>query len=253
MSAAEVIPGAEPFSAAGGATGVLVLHGFTGNPSSMRDLAEAFADAGYTVELPRLPGHGTTIDDMLTTSFDDWSSAAESAYDDLAGRCERVVVVGMSMGGSLACWLATRHSEIAGLVCINPAVAPSDDMRNAVAALVDAGEVVMPGIGSDIARPGVVESSYADTPLAPLLTLFAAAEVVGSELGRITSPMLLFTSPEDHVVPPADSDILAAAVAGPVERVSCDRSYHVATLDFDADMIIERSVEFVARLGQPAR
>jgi len=227
VSAAEVIPGAEPFSAAGGATGVLVLHGFTGNPSSMRDLAEAFADADYTVELPRLPGHGTTIDDMLTTGWDDWSSAAESAYDDLAGRCERVVVVGLSMGGSLACWLATRHSEIAGLVCINPAVAPSDDMRNAVA--------------------------YADTPLAPLLTLFAAAEVVESELSRITSPMLLFTSPEDHVVPPADSDILAAAVAGPVERVSCDRSYHVATLDFDADMIIERSVEFVARLGQPAR
>ncbi len=53
------IPGAEPWSAAGGPLGVLVLHGFTGNPQSMRSLAEAFAAAGYTVELPLLPGHGT--------------------------------------------------------------------------------------------------------------------------------------------------------------------------------------------------
>ena len=69
----EILPGAEPWSAEGGPTGVLVLHGFTGNPSSMRGLAEAMAAAGHSVELPRLPGHGTTVDDMLTTSWADWA------------------------------------------------------------------------------------------------------------------------------------------------------------------------------------
>jgi carboxylesterase len=94
----------------------------------------------------------------------------------------------------------------------------------------------------------VVETAYSQTPLAPLLTLFEASAEVVEDLGRITSPLLLFTSPEDHVVPPADSDLLAAAVAGPVERVSCDRSYHVATMDHDAGMIAERTVEFIARV-----
>src|SRR3954464_14582979 len=121
MSEVPVLPGAEPFTADGGPHGVLVLHGFTGNPQSMRGLAEAFAAAGYAVELPRLPGHGTSVDDMATTTFADWSAAVERAYDDLAGRCERVVVAGLSMGGTLAAWLAARHPEIAGLVVINGA------------------------------------------------------------------------------------------------------------------------------------
>src|SRR5687767_1255334 len=105
-----MIPGAEPFSAAGSnGHGVLVCHGFTGNPQSMRGLAEAFAAAGFSVELPRWPGHGTTIEDMLETGWADWSGAAEAAYTDLAGRClgegGRVVVAGLSMGGTLAVWL----------------------------------------------------------------------------------------------------------------------------------------------------
>lgn len=246
--AVEVMPGAEPFAAEGGPVGVLVLHGFTGNPASMRGLAEAYAAAGYAVDLPRLPGHGTTVEDMLTTGWADWSSAAEAAYEALAASCEQVVVVGLSMGGSLTCWLGTRHQEIAGLVCVNPAVAPSDDMRALVAAMTESGEELMDGIGSDVADPDVVESAYAQTPLRPLLTLFDASAAVVGDLGSITSPLLLFTSPQDHVVPPTDSDLLAGAVSGPVERVSCDRSFHVATIDFDKDLIRDRSLEFIARV-----
>jgi carboxylesterase len=246
--AVEVMPGAEPFAAEGGPVGVLVLHGFTGNPASMRGLAEAYASAGYTVDLPRLPGHGTSVEDMLTTGWSDWSAAAEAAYEALAASCEQVVVVGLSMGGSLTCWLGTRHQDIAGLVCVNPAVAPSDDMRALVAAMTESGEELMDGIGSDVADPDVVESAYAQTPLRPLLTLFDASAAVVGDLGSITSPLLLFTSPQDHVVPPTDSDLLAGAVSGPVERVSCDRSFHVATIDFDKDLIRDRSLEFIARV-----
>ncbi len=245
MSESTIIPGAEPFTADGGPTGVLVLHGFTGNPSSMRPLAEALAAAGHTVELPRLPGHGTTVEDMLTTSWADWSGAAESALRDLSARTERVVVAGLSMGGSLTCWLATRHPELAGIICINPAVAPRADMLEVVNAMVASGETLMDGIGSDVADPDVVESAYTQTPLPPLVSMFEVAEEIVADLGRITCPLLLFTSPQDHVVPPTDSDLLAAAVSGPVERVSCDRSYHVATIDYDRDLIIGRSLDFI--------
>jgi carboxylesterase len=171
-----------------------------------------------------------------------------NAFDALAASCEQVVVVGLSMGGSLTCWLGTRHQEIAGLVCINPAVAPSDDMRALVAAMTESGEELMDGIGSDVADPDVIESAYAQTPLRPLLTLFDASAAVVGDLGSITSPLLLFTSPQDHVVPPTDSDLLAGAVSGPVERVSCDRSFHVATIDFDKDLIRDRSLQFIAAI-----
>jgi carboxylesterase len=156
------------------------------------------------------------------------------------------------MGGSLTCWLGTRHPELAGLICVNPAVAPTDEMRELVHAMVVAGDSVMPGIGSDIADPEVTESAYADTPLAPLLSLFDASAEILPELHRITQPLLLFTSPQDHVVPPSDSDRLAESVQGPVERVSCERSFHVATQDFDRDLIVERSLEFVSRSAPSA-
>ena len=244
----QIIPGAEPLSITGGGLGVLVLHGFTGNPSSMRRIAEAFAKAGHTVEMPLLPGHGTTVEDLLGTGWLDWSSAAEASYQDLAGRSERVVVIGLSMGGALAAWLGVQHPELAGIICINPVVAPSDEMRVGVQALVDAGETLMDGIGSDVADPDAAESAYAQTPLPPLLTMFAASDEIVPQLARIVSPMLIFTSPQDHVVNPADSDLLAGAVSGPVERVSCDRSFHVATVDFDKDLIVGA----VARLGRRA-
>jgi carboxylesterase len=244
-----VMPGAEPFSAAGGPAAALVLHGFTGNPHSMRPIAEALAVAGFTVEMPLLPGHGTSIDDMLQTSWDDWSAAAEAAYRELAGRAQRVVVAGLSMGGTLACWLAARHPELAGLVCVNPAVEPpADSFLELLRGFAGSGEQTMPGIGNDIAKPGVTESAYDATPIEPLRSLMLAVTELEPRLVDIRCPLLLFNSPQDHVVAPSSADLLAERVSGPVERVVCERSYHVATLDYDGPDIAARTVEFARKV-----
>ena len=249
MSEPAIMPGAEPLSAAGSDVGVLVVHGFTGNPGTMRPLAEALAGAGFSVEMPRLPGHGTTIEDMMTTTWADWSGATEAAYTDLAGRCRAVVVAGLSMGGTLTAWLAARHPEVAGIVCINPAVAAREpEVKEMVTLMLGAGETVSPGIGSDIADPDAHESAYEGTPLSCALSLFEALDDLQPLLAAITCPVLLLTSPEDHVVEPASSDHLAASVSGPVERVSLDRSYHVATLDYDKELIAERTIAFVRKV-----
>ncbi|MCB0958163.1 MAG: alpha/beta fold hydrolase [Acidimicrobiales bacterium] len=244
---ANLIPGAEPTSWEGGPVGVLVLHGFTGNPGSMRALAERMADAGFTVDLPLLPGHGTVVDDMLDTGWDDWAAHAEARYAALAARCEQVAVVGLSMGGALTAWLGSEHPEIAGLVCINAVVSVPPGMREAVQQVLASGADRFEGIGSDIAEPGVVETAYPETPLAPLLTMFDAADNLGDRLSRITSPMLVITSRQDHVVPPENSDLLAAAVSGPVERLWCERSYHVVTQDYDKELVFDAAVDFVTK------
>jgi carboxylesterase len=251
---APIIPGAEPYSASGDARGALVLHGFTGNPQSMRGLAVALADAGFTVEMPLLPGHGTDIDDMLPTTWTDWSEAAEATYAGLASRCDSVVVVGLSMGGTLSVWLAERHPEIAALAVVNPLISPPDaDSVAFLQAMIDNGDEVAPGIGSDIAMEGAVESAYPGLPLRAALSLFAAAAEVEASLESVTCPVLVFTSVQDHVVDPASSDALAARVKGPVERVSLERSFHVATLDHDKDEIESRTVAFAAGVLSSSR
>lgn len=242
------LPGAEPFSAAGGPSGVLVLHGFTGNPQSMRPLAEALAGAGLAVELPLLPGHGTSVEEMLTTRWSDWSSAAESAYGELAGCCEQVAVAGLSMGGSLALWLAERHHEVAGVVAVNPLVEPpAQSFREILHGMLESGSPVMPSIGSDIAKPASAELAYDATPIEPLLSLFDAVEEVAARLGELRCPVLLLSSRDDHVVPSSSGDLLVERAAGPVERVWLERSYHVATLDHDAAEVEARAVEFVTK------
>ena len=230
--------------------GVLVLHGFTGNPSSMRGLAEAMAALGHHVELPRLPGHGTTIEDMSTTSWSDWTAEVEAAYQRLAGRVEQVVVAGLSMGGSLTLWTALQHPEVTGIVCVNPATMPQpDEVQDMIREMLAEGHEIMPGIGSDIADPDVEEIAYDGTPLKPLMSLVLDGLAPMSErFDELQMPLLLITSRQDHVVEPANSEHLAATHGGPVEHVWLERSYHVATQDYDRDDINRLTGEFVARV-----
>jgi carboxylesterase len=245
----DIMPGCEPLSFAGSDRGVLVLHGFTGNPSSMRSIAEHAAAAGYTVELPRLPGHGTTIEDMMTTTWDDWSSAALAAYDELAGRCERVAIVGLSMGGALTAFIAEQRPFVAGCVFINPLVkSPAPGMEAAIAEMIESGVETFESIGSDIKKEGVVEASYNATPLRCVLSLVAGASEIESNLSNIVAPILLLSSREDHVVTSDNGDAIVDQSSGPVERIWLEESYHVATLDNDQELLESATIEFLAKV-----
>lgn len=252
-----VLPGAEPWSHTapdpddGRAPGALVLHGFTGNPSSMRGLAESFAGAGFHVELPRLPGHGTTVEDMRTTGWADWTAEVEAAYQRLTARAGPIVVAGLSMGGSLTLWTALQHPDVVGLVCVNPATRPQDaDVVAMFDEMLAAGTEVIPGIGSDIADPDQHEVAYDGTPVRPLKDFMEAGLApIASRYGELQMPLLLFTSREDHVVEPSQSEYLAATYGGPVDHRWLERSYHVATLDFDRDVINVEAAAFATTVA----
>ena len=241
-----ILEGAEPYRAEGDRRGALVLHGFTGCPQSMRPLAEAFAAAGYTVELPRLPGHGTTVEDMSRYGWSNWTAAAEQAYADLASRTDSIVVAGLSMGGSLSLYLASRHPEIAGIVLVNPVV-ESDDftpLAEAAKALLAAGEPFIQGVGNDVADPDVNELAYTSMPNNCVLSLVDGLTALKEELATIRQPALILRSTQDHIVPPSSVKLLTSSLPGPHELAELERSFHVATIDLDQDIINERAVAF---------
>lgn len=244
-----LLEGAEPFSGGRGRNGVLLIHGFTSQPFSLRALAQTFVDAGLRVELPRLPGHGTSVEDLEGYRFDDWVTAVESAYLELERTCDRIVVAGLSMGGTLACWLAEHHQKITGLILINPLIEPTtQENMDALHAELAAGRSSYESLSSDIKWQGRSGQRYNATPIRPLLSLFEGAILVRDALEKINVPVLLLSSREDHVVPPSTGDTIVRLVQSDVERVYLENSYHVATLDYDAPELEARAVAFVRKV-----
>ncbi len=241
-----VLSQAEPYHAGGGRTGVLLLHGFTGSPHSMRPWAEYLAANGYTVDLPRLPGHGTTWQEMNRTSWQDWYAEAARSLDTFTPTCDHVFVAGLSMGGCLALRLAAeRPDQVTGLLLVNPSVA-SSDKRFAALPVLKRLVGSLNGIGNDIKKPGTVEGSYDRVPLRALDSMRAMWKVTREDLPKVTAPLVVFRSVEDHVVEPLSAQIITQRVSSRdvTERV-LDNSYHVATLDNDASTIFSDSVEFI--------
>ena len=252
MTTAPVLPGAEPLSHVGTTNvGVLVIHGFTGNPISMRGLADTMVAAGHHVEMPLLPGHGTVIEDMLDTTWADWTDEVAAAHSRLVDRADAVVVIGLSMGGALTLWAGLELDSVAGLVCINAVAVPLPaEMREMIAEMVTDGTEVAPAISGDIADPEGSENGYDGTPLRPMLSFMNdGVAPMTDRYGELTMPLLIITSRQDHVVEPANSEHLAATHGGELEHVWLERSYHVATVDFDADEINRRAADFVVRLA----
>lgn len=249
-------PLAEPFLSEGdptsphGRVGVLLSHGFTGSPASMKGWGEYLARQGYAVSVPRLPGHGTTWQDMNTTTWADWTGEIEQAFEALSNQVDTVFVAGLSMGGGLALRLAADHPDrVAGLVLVNPAVATD---RKDVKLLPVLKHVIpsFPGITNDIKKPGIEEHGYTRTPLRAAASMFQGYKALRTDLGRITCPVLIYRSTVDHVVDPSSARIILAGVASTDAREeSLENSFHVATLDNDAERIFEGSAAFIERVS----
>ncbi|MEV2279382.1 alpha/beta fold hydrolase [Nocardiopsis sp. NPDC049922] len=245
-----LLPGAEPYSHRGSEVGVLLCHGFTGSPYSMRPWAERLAAAGYSVEVPLLPGHGTRWQDMNLTTSDDWYAAVERALLDLASRCEEVFVMGLSMGGALTLRLAQEHPHLVrGAVVVNPSLVVEDVRLPLVAPFRGLAARIMPstpGLTSDVAKPGEREGGYTRTPTAAAATLPKLWRAVQEGMSGLRAPILAYRSPQDHVVGPRSLRMLARrAVNTSLTIHLLHDSYHVATLDHDADVIFDGSLAFV--------
>ncbi|GGO58412.1 MULTISPECIES: alpha/beta hydrolase [Streptomyces] len=248
-----VLSGAEPYRHEGGEVGVLLCHGFTGSPQSLRPWAERLAEHGLTVSLPLLPGHGTRWQDMQVTGWQDWYAEVDRELRALTERCTEVFVFGLSMGGALALRLAARYGDaVRGVVVVNPA----NKMHDRAAFALPVARFLVPstkGIASDIAKPGSAELGYDRVPLHAAHSLRQFFRLVDAELPQVTQPLLVLHSPQDHVVPPVDSArVLGRVSSTDVTEILLEQSYHVATLDHDADRIFDESLAFIGRLAPSA-
>ena len=239
-------PQATPFSADGSAVGVLVLHGFTGSPQTVRGWAEHLAAAGLTVRAPLLPGHGAAWQDLAKTGWTDWYAAAERAFGELRARCEQVFVAGISMGGCLALRLAqTQREHVAGVVVVNPSLTGDNPLIPFTPVLKYVIRAI-PSIGGDIKNPDAREGAAKKTPVASVATLPAMWKTTVAGLASVTQPVLVFRSTVDHVVGPASMRLLTKALPAAEVRM-LDNSYHVATLDNDAPEIFDGTLAFIQK------
>lgn len=252
--------GAEAFTASGhgprARLGIVLVHGFTGSPITMRPLADRLAARGYTIELPRLPGHGTDPLDMAQTSYPDWRAEVLSAIDHLPSDLSHRFLVGLSMGGTLVLDVASSGERpISGVVAINAQILDRGGIMPRLAPIVARLVPFVPARvagmrKNDIAKPGVSELGYDRIPVLSGVSLTRALKPLRDRLPRIDCPILVAYSPQDHSVPPENSLFVLNSVKSPdVTKLILERSYHVATLDYDLEILDERITAFCDRVG----
>lgn len=233
-----------------GKIGILLVHGFTGSPASMRSWAEFFAARGYTVRAPRLPGHGTQWQDLNRILWEEWPARVIEELEELNKSCEKVFIFGLSMGGATSLYVAAHHSEkLVGIVLVNP-------MIHIPGISIKFGPILarlrshLASVGNDIKRPGVTEWSYDALPTRGVVQLNKLLKSARSTLILVKLPLLLFHSAEDHTLPVSNTEIVMAEIGSSrKERVELLNSYHVATIDYDCDLIFEKSLVFVEELS----
>jgi carboxylesterase len=241
-------PGAEPFSLGSGDIGVLMVHGFTGSPASMRPIGEELAAGGLAVEGVRLPGHGTDLDDLRGRRWTEWVDAALEGIDVLRRRGARTVVAfGQSMGAAVVLQaVATRSQGVDGLALANPYVF---DARLLAVPLARPFLRHWKGVGNDIAKPGVVEGAEDKMPVPAMAQMAELLRRARHALPSIRLPVVVFRSGTDHVIPRSNAaKVLARIGSVRSELVECPRSFHVVALDHDAPLVRERIATFATEL-----
>jgi len=244
-----IMPGAEPFFLAGNHVGCLLSHGFMGTPNEMRELGAHLHARGYTVRGTRLAGHGTTAPDMNRTTWLDWYASLDADWQDLAGRCREVFVVGLSLGAALTLHLAANR-PVAGLVVMGAPVLTGRLQR----LIVDLGGRLLPllpkpggsGLRDPVARARHL--TYRQIPLRASRSMIQLIQVAQADLHRITAPILIMQGRQDRVVSPRNMPYLYQHVAAAdKEMVWLNRSDHIVTEDYDKEEVLTRVGDWIAR------
>ena len=229
-----------------GKIAIIFLHGFTGSPMSMRPWAEFFHERGFTVSVPLQPGHGTVAKDLNHIKWQEWPAKAEAELEWAHAQGFTVFIFGFSMGGSVTLNVALTHSSsLAGIVLVNP-MAHVKFVPPQVAWFLSRFKKERESVGDDIKKPGMTEHGYDTLPAVGAYQLIKMLSYTRKRLHDVTVPMMLLHSKDDHTLPVSNTEIIMKGVGSiQKQRIELLNSYHVATLDYDAEIIFENSRLFV--------
>lgn len=235
-----------PGSGAKKKIGVLLIHGFTGSPAGMRPWAEYLNNLGYTVRTPLLPGHGTRPEDLNLVKWQEWPAKVEAELTILLQSCEKVFICGLSMGGGTTLNVAARYSrQLAGIILVNPMIHVKF-VPHQLAWIISRFQKLRDSVGDDIKKPGVTEHGYDHLPAVGVYQLLKMLSYTRKRLHDVTVPVQLFHSVEDHTLPVTNTEIILKEIGSrDKQRIELINSYHVATLDYDAEIIFENSRVFI--------
>jgi carboxylesterase len=250
-----VLPGAEPFLFPRGRTGCLLLHGFTAAPHEMVRLGAHLANNGYTALGPRLAGHGTSLDDLAHTRWPDWLASAQDGLELLRGMCDRIVLMGMSMGGLLSVLLAADQPP-AGLVLMStPITLLQSPLRRWLKPL----SLIVPRVRKgppdwfdpSVNAERVAYSAYATRAAAEVQDLITQARAA---LPLVTVPTLVIHSQNDTFVVPANAELLVSELGAMDKKLlMVEGSNHLITLDAARQQVFKATQTFVRRVAGPPR
>lgn len=241
----------EPFlwqgSGANGQTGILMIHGFTGSPSEFRRIGYYLQDQGYTIHAIRLPGHGTSPEEMLRTEWTDWYGHVQASYDELALLCSHVVVVGHSMGGLLAIMLAAERNA-AGIVSLAAPVYLAT-RKTALAVMLQHFITYVEKKPKNI--PTLLDEScaYTKTPIRSVVSLRKLMKHAKKLLPRVASPVWIGQGVVDAVVLHRSAAFLYKKINSAIKEVHYyPQSSHGMLLDQERDKIYEDISSFIRSL-----
>ena len=228
--------------------GVLILHGFTGSLDTVRAIVPRVERLGWPYRMPLLRGHGTRYEDLVGVTREDWITDANAALDELLGECERVVVVGLSMGGLVALNLAMRReSAIAGLVLIAPALRFADPLTHLTPLL----KLLFtfwdsPSSFADKQLEATTCTNYKKFPTATFSQLLDLANETERKLPTCRVPAVGLFTRRDTVVHRIVASLLAEKLAGPFKAIWFERTGHEMLQDVEADAVADAVGEAIA-------
>lgn len=231
-----------------GKMGCLLLHGFTSCPFQLRLLGNFLSEAGYTVSIPLLPGHGTSPKDLRKCNWSEWYEKSKTELFELRKKCEKVYLIGLSMGGSLALHLAA-HYEINGIV----AMAPGLHLQNKFVFLSHYIHWLYPyskkRSGVDI-RAKEKTVSYNKIPVRSLSQLIKLFKHLKYDLNDIYAPLLIIHAKEDHVIDEKSVVEIYENVSSKNKRIlELNESYHIITLDIEKEKVFREIKNFLNDVG----
>lgn len=230
--------------------GCLLIHGFTSSPTEMAGLAEMLRARGYCVGVPLLPGHATRPEELINVTHQQWIATVADALRGLQSSTSKQIVIGQSMGGVLALHLAANF-DCTAVAVLAPALklVPWKEwgVRFAAPFNLTRRKRRGPDVRDDHGRAKL--DSYWEYPLLATREVFRLQRLVRSELGRITMPLFVVHSVNDHTVPVSNVDYVLARVQSTyVEKMLVQDSYHVLTVDHDHPRIFARILDFMQKV-----